>query len=204
MWTERVRRAAAYAVTKWARPIGVGLGLAACVVLPARQGAFGGVQRSLRFGGPFQALDIHSVTTEGVVPCEVADLVGHEMHCPGIRIQMITSHDVYDAPVGWPAPLPGIAIGAGAPWELNIRAPGTWGAGEHRLFCQGACSSAAVVVGGEEHTLAAGMTRVFELPAAQDGLELHVRGNGGDTALTLVRSDAIDIDRHADVPFCEE
>lgn len=187
---------------RWLGSIALVLAALAFVVVPARQGAFGGVQRSLRFGGMFRPITMQVVTGPGPLPCEARGLLGRELHCAeGVRASMTVTHNVQDAPVGWPVPLPGILI-AGPAFEVTIHAPGVWDAGEHRVFCGGACRSVAVRYGGEEHSLPPGSTRTFVLPAGQQGLDLRVVGGGGEVPLTLVRSDAIDVDRHADVPFC--
>jgi len=180
----------------------------ACVVaiaLPVRQGAFGGTTRSLRFGGLFPRAHIDVVTPEGPAPCASRDLLGHDVRCPGgVRALLVVTHNVYDASVGWPVPLPGVLINAGSSFELVFHDTGRWAPGEHRLFCGGACGSVGIVIDGVEQSFAPGLTRTFTLEHAQEGLEVHVRGGSGETPISIVRSDAVDVDRHHDVPLCRD
>lgn len=175
------------------------------VVLPARQGAFGGTARSLRFGGMFAPAQIDVVTPEGRVPCEARDLLGHDVRCPGgVRALLVVTHNVYDAAVGWPVPLPGVLINSGGTFELVFHAAGTWSPGEHRLFCGGGCRRVGIVIDGVERSFDAQQTRVFELDHTEEGLDVHVYGVSGETPISIVRSDAVDVDRHHDVPVCGE
>ena len=83
--------------------------------------------------------------------------------------------------VGWPLPLPGVLVNSGGLFELVFHAPGTWAPGEHRVFCGGACHGVTVVIGGVAQELRPGGTQTFTIEEAQEGLDVRVRGGGGET-----------------------
>ncbi len=175
------------------------------VLLPIRQGALGGTTRSLRYGGAFPTARMEVITSDGPAPCEARGLLGHDVRCPGgIRATVAMTHSVYDAAVGWPVPSPGVLINAGSTFEVVLHGTGTWAPGEHRLYCGGGCQRVGIVIGGVEQRFEPGLTRTFTLEHAEHDLEVHVHGVGGETAITILRSDAVDIDRHHDVPICPD
>lgn len=181
---------------------------AACVglvALPLRQGVLTGTARALRYGGVFPAAHVEVMTPEGLVPCTTHDFLGHDVRCSGgVRAMMVMTHNVYDQPIGWPLPLPGIWINAGGTFETVFHGTGTWAPGAHWLYCGGACSQVGIVIDGVEQRFEPGLTRAFTLSHEERDLEVHVHGGAGDSGITIVRQDAVDIDRTNDVPACAD
>jgi hypothetical protein len=180
------------------------LGAVAAIVfaaLLARQSAFGGVARSLRFGGFFEDADVFVVAGGRRMRCD-ADRLGQRFTCPD---GTIVSHEsvsvISDSPVGWEAPTPGIYVSSRAGAHVEVDVPGRF-AGSYLAACS--VCSATLSLGDRSVELWSERTSSLDIAPEeeQSGAHLVLRAPGPHAWFALAERTSIDLDRLRDVPLC--
>jgi hypothetical protein len=211
LWPRRRPLPGLAAPVRWARRVEpwalapttvlLGLLLVAAPML-ARQGAFGGVRRALRYGGVFGAAEVSLRWPDGHrTPCRQSDLWGHEHRCRGevvVRMEMVMS--IEDAPVGWASPAPGIHVQTPRPVDVEVRIPGRF-AGRYLAACT-RCEAHGTI-GGTPAALPSSGTHPIDVSGQTPGATLRILAQPPEAWFSLADPVALDGDRTRDVPFCE-